>query len=201
MHATETGTVVDASPPRHRHPPGRPVAHHLLTAWGVGPTRRRPADVAVAVAVGAALVVATALASAPAVDEAGAAGAVELLLDWLGPLWQVVEAAAVVATLGLVVAAALARRAALVRDQVLTLAVVAVSVVLLSRVASDAWPAWGELLGTAEGPHYPARNVAVLTAVGAASRPQLVRPARRLAAGLVVEIGRASCRERVFGYV
>jgi glycosyltransferase 2 family protein len=155
----------------------------LLRAAEPGRRNRRTVDglllAAGALLTGAAAVVASA---APDQDE-DVAQALVTVLAWAGPLWRAVFVGALAVAVVIVVDVVLRRRWAMVRDLLLALlVVVGVGGVLGGVVESawfsveaDLWSRWG----------FPELRLACVAAVVAVASPELVRPARALAAWLV----------------
>jgi glycosyltransferase 2 family protein len=161
--------------------PGSGIA--LLRAAEPGRRNRRTVDglllAAGALLAGAAAVVASA---APDQDEE-VAQALVTVLGWAGPLWRAVFVGALAVAVVIAVDVVLRRRWAMVRDLLLAvLVVVGVGGVLGGVVESewfsveaDLWSRWG----------FPELRLACVAAVVAVTGPELVRPARVLAAWLV----------------
>jgi glycosyltransferase 2 family protein len=155
----------------------------LLQAAEPGRRNRRTVDglllAAGALLAGAAAVVASA---APDQDEE-VAQALVTVLGWAGPLWRAVFVGALAVAVVIAVDVVLRRRWAMVRDLLLALVVVVgVGGVLGGVVESDwfsveadLWSRWG----------FPELRLACVAAVVAVTGPELVRPARVLAAWLV----------------
>jgi uncharacterized membrane protein YbhN (UPF0104 family)/tRNA A-37 threonylcarbamoyl transferase component Bud32 len=155
----------------------------LLRAAEPGRRNRRTVDglllAAGALLAGAAAVVASA---APDQDEE-VAQALVTVLGWAGPLWRAVFVGALAVAVVIVVDVVLRRRWAMVRDLLLALVVVVGVAGVLGGVVesdwfsveADLWSRWG----------FPELRLACVAAVVAVTGPELVRPARVLAAWLV----------------
>jgi len=132
-----------------------------------------------ALVAGAAAVVASA---APDEDE-DVAQALVTVLAWAGPLWRAVFVGCLAVAVVIVVDVVFRRRWAMVRDLLLALLLVVgvgglLGGVVESRwfpVEADLWSRWG----------FPELRLACVAAVVAVAGPELVRPARVLAAWLV----------------
>jgi len=155
----------------------------LLRAAEPGQRNRRTVDglllAAGALFAGAAAVV----ASAARDQDEDVAQSLVTVLAWAGPLWRAVFVGALAVAAVIAVDVVLWRRWAMVRDLLLAvLVVVGVGGVLGGVVESewflveaDLWSRWG----------FPELRLACVAAVVAVAGPELVRPARVLAAWLV----------------
>jgi glycosyltransferase 2 family protein len=155
----------------------------LLRAAEPGRRNRRTVDglllAAGALLTGAATVVASA---APDQDE-DVAQALVTVLAWAEPLWRAVFVGALAVAVVIVVDVVLRRRWAMVRDLLVALLVVVGVGGVLGGVVESGWFSVEANLWSRWG--YPELRLACVAAVVAVASPELVRPARVLAAWLV----------------
>ena len=105
---------------------------------------------------------------------------------FLDGLWQTLSDLMLVAAIFVLVASAVRRRGALVRDLLLAAAVAGVVAIVVGRLIEGDWlPAWSTLRKVEPPPWVPALRIALLGAVLLTARPHLSRPARRLTVWLV----------------
>lgn len=162
-----------------------PVPHSLFASAGDEPRRRRVDD-AVTLGVGAVVVLGAALASQGSTTGAAeATTALDDLLGWLDPLWAFAYAGASVLCLGLLGAAIVGHRTALVRDLVLATALVTGAGALLTQAIDGRWPSWAGAWWSEEAPTYPSLRLAVVSAVVMVAGPDLARPLRYLGIAVV----------------
>ncbi len=106
--------------------------------------------------------------------------------DFLDGLWQALSDLMIVAAVFVLVASAVRRRGALLRDLVLAAVVAAVVALVIGRLIQGDWlPAWSTLRKVEPPPWVPALRIALLGSVLLTARPHLSRPARRLTVWLV----------------
>lgn len=106
--------------------------------------------------------------------------------DFLDGLWQVLADLFFVAAVFLLVASAVRRRLALVRDLLLAALVAGALALVIGRLLEGEWlPGLKTLREVGPPPWVPALRIAVLGAVLLTARPNLSRPARRLTVWLV----------------
>jgi len=106
--------------------------------------------------------------------------------DFLDGLWQTLSDLMIVAAIFVLVASAVRRRGALVRDLLLAAVVAGIVAIVVGRLIEGDWlPTWSTLRKVEPPPWVPALRIAVLGAVLLAARPHLSRPARRLTVWLV----------------
>jgi uncharacterized membrane protein YbhN (UPF0104 family) len=165
----------------------RPIAapRSLFASAGDEPRRRRVDD---AVALGAGVLgglAASLVANGSTARAEETIEAIDSLLGWLDPLWQLAYGAASVLVVVLLVAAAASRRAALVRDIVVAGVIVYVVSALLSEAVSGRWPSLGDALWRVGDPEYPSLRVALVSAVVMVAVPDLTRPMRVLSTVVV----------------
>ena len=149
---------------------------------------RRPADVAIGI-FGALLVFVTALKADQIQWFEDLFGRlVELLPSWLGTTFAVVYGIGLIYALIIIVMAVsqFRTRMPLIRDLAITIGLVILPLVLLTRLVSGAWPALLPELFDQTGPLYPVARVALVTAVLVVAGPELVRPFRRVGWLIVV---------------
>ena len=120
--------------------------------------------------------------SAPGWDD-GIAGALDTLLGWADGLWRTAFIGAFVLAVVIVAAVLVRRRWALGRDVVVALLVVIVASILLGRLVESGWFAFDFGVWSPWG--FPELHIACVTALVAVAAPELVRPVRLLAEGLV----------------
>ncbi len=106
--------------------------------------------------------------------------------ELLDGFWQFFCDLLLVAAVAVLIASAVRRRGALVRDLVLAVVIAGVVALVVGRLVEGEWlPAWKTLREVEPPPWVPALRVAVLSAVLLTARPHLSRPARRLSVWLV----------------
>ena len=106
--------------------------------------------------------------------------------DFLDGLWQALSDLLILAAIFVLVASAVRRRLALVRDLMLAVLVAFGVALVLGRIVQGEWlPAWDTLRQVEPPPWFPALRIAALGTVLLAARPHLSRPARRLSVWLV----------------
>jgi len=113
--------------------------------------------------------------------------------EFLDGLWQILSDLMLVAAIFVLVASAVRRRGALVRDLLLAAIVAGVVALVVGRLIEGDWlPTWSTLRQVGPPPWVPALRIALLGAVLLAARPHLSRPARRLTVWLVA-LAAVSC--------
>jgi uncharacterized membrane protein YbhN (UPF0104 family) len=106
--------------------------------------------------------------------------------EFLDGVWQVLSDLLIVAAILVLIASAVRRRLALVRDLLLAVLVGFGVALVLGRIVEGEWlPAWDTLRHVEPPPWFPALRIASLGAVLLTARPHLSRPARRLSVWLV----------------
>ena len=152
----------------------------LFATSADAPRARRAPDLLLLVAGLAGLAMASPLAT-PLPGFAQAVGSFAATLpDFLDGLWQLGLDVLALLAVYIVVAAAVRRRTALVRDLLVAVAVAAALWLVLGRLIEGSWPALGSLRSAGPPPWYPSPRLALPTAVVMTASPHLIRPMRRL---------------------
>jgi uncharacterized membrane protein YbhN (UPF0104 family) len=157
----------------------------LFAAPADEPRARRATDVLLLVGAVTWLV----LASIAAEPSPGFTRAVQRLLaalpNFLSGFWQLLADLLVLLAVLLAIAAIARRRAAIVRDLVVSAVVAVVVWLVLARWVDGAWPAWESLRAAQPPPWYPSPRVALPAAVVMTASPHLTLPIRRLGRWLI----------------
>ncbi len=150
------------------------------------PRARRASDVIQLVVSAFFLAILAVIAIPPTTIERALITFVASFPDFLDGLWQVLSDLFFVAAVFVLVASAVRRRWALVRDLVLAVVVAGATALVIGRLLEGEWlPAWKTLREVGPPPWVPALRIAVLGAVLLTARPHLSRPARRLSVWIV----------------
>ena len=150
------------------------------------PRARRASDVIQLVISSFFLTILAVIAIPPTTIERALITFVAAFPDFLDGLWQVLADLFFVAAVFVLVASAVRRRLALVRDLLLAALVAGVLALVIGRLLEGEWlPGLKTLREVGPPPWVPALRIAVLGAVLLTARPNLSRPARRLTVWLV----------------
>ena len=145
------------------------------------PRARRATDVIMLVAATVGLGSFSLAAVPPAGFERAIVAFVDNLPGGLHGLWQLLVDLLTLVTTGLVVAAVVRRRWALVRDIVFAALVALALALVVGRVVEDSWPSVSiSLQLTDVSSWFPALRLAMTAAVAIGAVPELTHPARRL---------------------
>ncbi|MGH9119271.1 MAG: hypothetical protein ACRD0A_15740 [Acidimicrobiales bacterium] len=159
---------------------------YLFASRGDVPHPRRVVDAALLLLATIGPVVASLLSANDASGETTVVEAVGDLLGWLEPVWTLVYGASWLFAVGIVAVSVLGRQFRLARDLMIAVVLVVLDGGVLGLVVADEWPNLLRSFLSDDGDTYPAVGIAFVVAVVVVARPDLIRPARRMATWLVL---------------